>query len=81
MKAYLKNLLLEKGITSSLENDMNVDGHFGLTYNMTIDFVCSMPANIQEQIRKNFVMIDFKNGDVLHFWNHIVNGMLESIGY
>ena len=81
MKIYLTNLLTEKGITSGIENDMNVDGRIGLTYEMVIDFVCSMDKATQQKIWNNFVMIDFKNGDVLHFWNYIVQGMLKSLGY
>jgi hypothetical protein len=81
MITYLTNLLTEKGITSDIEEDMNVDGHIGLTYEMVIDFICSMDKATQQKIRNNFVMIDFKNGDVLHFWNYIVQGMLKSLGY
>ena len=79
MKTYLTNLLTEKGI--DITDDMPVDGHFGLTYEMQIDFICSMPQPMQQQIRKNFVKIDFLNGDIFHFWNHMTTGMLESCGY
>ncbi|HDZ15509.1 hypothetical protein LCGC14_1210760 [marine sediment metagenome] len=81
MKTYLTNLLTEKGITSSIYNDMPIDGHFELTYEMQIDFICSMPQPIQQQIRKTFVKIDFANGDVKHFWDHMTTGMLESCVY
>ena len=81
MKSYLTNLLTEKGITNSIENEMIIDGHFGLTYEMQIDFICSMPKNIQDQIKTNFVKIDFLNGDVNHFWEYLTKGMLKSLGY
>lgn len=81
MKVYLKNLLEEKGITSSIENEMNIEGHFGLTYEMQIDFICNQPAPVQKQIRMNFVKIDFLNGDVNHFWKYLTDGMLKSLGY
>jgi len=81
MKTYLTNLLTEKGITNSIYNDMTIDGHFGLTYEMQIDFICSCPKSMQSKIKETFVMIDFKNGDVMHFWNHLTQGMLSSLGY
>ena len=81
MRKYLIALLTEKGITKSIENEMTIDGHFGLTYEMQIDFICSAQKNIIAQIRKNFVMIDFRNGDIQHFWNHLTEGMLKSQGY
>lgn len=81
MKVYLTNLLTEKGITSNIDTDMNIEGHFGLTYEMQIDFICNQPASVQKQIRNNFVKIDFLNGDVNHFWEYITKGMLKSLGY
>ena len=81
LKTYLSALLTEKGIVSDIDTDMDVDGHFGLTYEMQIDFICSMPAEMIEQVRKTFVAIDFQNGDVMHFWKHLTSGMLESIGH
>lgn len=79
MKTYLTDLLTEKGI--DITEDMPIDGHFGLTYEMQIDFIASVPSEIQEQIRRTFVTIDFKNGDVMHYWQHLTNGMLKSCGY
>jgi hypothetical protein len=81
MKRYLADLLTEKGITNDIYNDMDIDGHIGLTYAMQIDFICSMPKAMQDKVRNNFVMIDFKNGDVKHFWDFLTTGMLKSIGY
>jgi hypothetical protein len=81
MKTYLTALLTEKGITNDIANEMLVDGHFGLTYEMQIDFICSAPAATQDTIRKTFVKIDFLNGDVNDYWMHITNGMLKSLGY
>lgn len=81
MKTYLTNLLAEKGITNSIDNAMIIDGHFGLSYEMQIDFICLTPQPMQKKIRETFVYIDFKNGDVEDYWNHLTKGMLESLGY
>ena len=81
MKNYLTNLLIEKGIIKDIEEDMNVEGHINLTYEMQMDFICGMPKKIQDQIKTNFVKIDFHNGDVMHFWKHLTEGMLKATGY
>lgn len=80
-KNYLVALLTEKGITNDIDNDMNVEGHINLTYRMQIDFICAESNTTQETIRKNFVKIDFLNGDVKHFWDYITAGMLKACNY
>ncbi len=81
MRKYLIALLTEKGITKSIQNEMMIEGHFGLTYDMQIRFICSAPKNVIKQIRDTFVKIDFKQGDVKHYWNHLTEGMLKHQGY
>tara|TARA_R110000823_G_scaffold266679_9_gene386455 strand:- start:6231 stop:6476 length:246 start_codon:yes stop_codon:yes gene_type:complete len=81
MKKYLTLLLTEKGITNDITNDMIIDGHYGLTYEMQIDFICSADKDTIATIRKTFVKIDFLNGNVAHYWEHITKGMLASLGY
>ena len=81
LSQYLVDLLTEKGLMSSTEQEMKIDGHFGLTFGNQIDFICSAPNEIMSQIRNTFVKIDFKNGDVNHYWNYLTEGMLKSQGY
>lgn len=81
MRKYLTLLLTEKGITNDISNEMTIDGHFGLTYEMQIDYICAADKAIQNQIRKTFVKIDFLNGDVNHYWEYITQGMLKACGY
>lgn len=78
MKKYLQTLIEEKG--KSLEDEINLDGHFGLTYQMLIDFI-ENANEYHAQIKKTLVMIDFKNGDVFHYFNHLAEGMIASLGY
>ena len=78
MKNYLINLIEEKG--QSLDSEIQIEGHFGLTYGMLVDFICEA-KQYHGQIRNTLVAIDFKNGDVFHYLNHLANGMVKSLGY
>ena len=78
MRKYLTNLITEKG--SSLDATINLDGHFGLTYGMLVDFICDA-KDYHKQIRTTLVRIDFKNGDVFHYLDHLAAGMVKSVGY
>ncbi len=78
MRKYLTNLITEKGV--STETEINIEGHFGLTYDMLIDFICEA-KQYHEQIRTTLVKIDFMNGDVFHYLKHLTEGMVKSLGY
>ena len=41
-------------------------------------FIKTMPKEIKKQVQKTFVMIDFKNGDVKHYLNHLANGYVRA---
>ncbi len=77
---YLQTLLKEKNINSET-NLLENEGHFGLTVNMLVDFIYSMPANIVKQIENTFRKIDFLNGDVMNYINFLAKGMVKSLGY
>ena len=76
MKNYLTTLIEEKG--KSLDSTINLDGHFGLTYGMLVDFIESMEM-YHEQIKTTLVKIDFINGDIFDYLNHLALGMVESV--
>ena len=78
MRTYLNNLITEK--VQNLDSTINLDGHFGLTYEMLVDFICEA-KNYHSQIRTTLVKIDFANGDVFHYLNHLAEGMVKSLGY
>ena len=78
MRTYLNNLITEKG--TSLDSTISLEGHFGLTYEMLVDFICEA-KEYHSQIRTTLVKIDFSNGDVFHYLNHLANGMVKSLGY
>lgn len=75
MKTYLENLITEKGV--SLEDEIVIEGHLGLTWQMLVDFIVPM-TEYHGQIRSTLVQIDFKNGDVFHYLNHLANGMVQT---
>ncbi len=75
---YLTNLIEEKG--TSLEDTINLDGHFGLTYQMLVDFLGTMES-YHATIRATLVKIDFMNGDIFHYLNHLAKGMVQALGY
>lgn len=78
MKNYLETLITEKGI--SLEAEIKIDGHFGLTWQMLVDFIAEA-KDYHNEIKTMLVKIDFLNGDVFHYLNHLANGMIKSLGY
>lgn len=78
MRNYLENLITEKGV--SLETEIEIDGHIGLTYQMLVDYIVEMKP-YHKQIRDTLVIIDFKNGDVFHYLDYLTKGMLKAIGY
>lgn len=70
-------MIVEKGIDT--ERNIEIDGHFGLTYSMLIDFLNGLPKNFKDQVKQKLVAIDFMNGDIFHFLKHLANGMVKSI--
>lgn len=79
MKKYLETLITEKG--KSLETEINIEGHIGLTYEMLADYIDQCPAHIQKEIKTGIVRIDFKNDDVFHYLDFLAVGMLKALGY
>ena len=75
MKAYLTKLITEKG--KDMEDTIDLDGHYGLTYQMLVDFIAQMPEH-HAGIKATLVKIDFANGDVFHFFNHLAAGMVAA---
>ncbi len=78
MKKYLTTLIEEKG--KSIDDEIQIEGHIGLTYEMLIDFI-EEQKQYHKQIKDTLIKIDFKNGDVFHYLNHLANGMVKALGY
>lgn len=79
MREYLTNLIEEKG--KSLDTEVKIEGHIGLTYENLVEFLEECDEDIQNQVRATLVEIDFKYGDVFHYLDFLVKGMLKAAGY
>jgi len=79
MENYLANLITEKRI--SINSDIQLDGHIGLTYKMLIDYIVVKATAYHDQIRTTLVKIDFLNGDVFHYLDYLAAGMVKALGY
>ncbi|MBT26682.1 MAG: hypothetical protein CML60_09850 [Rhodobacteraceae bacterium] len=75
---YLTTLITEKG--ASIHDEINLPGHFGLTWETLINFVEQCPE-YHNQIRTTLVKIDFQAGDVFHYLTHLAQGMVKAWGY
>jgi hypothetical protein len=78
MKQYLKTLIEEKG--KSLDDEIKIEGHIGLTYEHLADFIDTAPE-FHSDIKNTLVKIDFHNGDVFHYLDHLANAMVKAMGY
>lgn len=67
MKNYLNTLISEKGINLHQEFEFTVNGETNFVpLEVIIEFIDSMPKEYQTKIKSQLVMIDFKNGDIMH---------------
>ena len=73
METYLKTLLLEKGI--SQETIIEVEGpEWGTNFiplSAVVDFLSSLDSEAQKKAKNTLIQIDFKNGDLMHFFTYI----------
>ena len=85
MKNYLETLLTEKNIdleeTIVIETTTNFDHIY--TYQTLIEDIVEMTKDSPEmtqKIRMTFVKIEFRNGDVTHYFKHLAQGIVASYG-
>ena len=73
---WLDTLIDEKGIDK--EEEITVEGESGTNF-MTVETVVEAikATGTQEQgkIKDTLVMIDFKNGDIVHFFRHLAKAI------
>ena len=69
-----------QSIDSSLLTDEanGKENHIGLTVEFLIEFLDNA-KQYQAQVKNTFVLIDFKNGDCMHYWKHLTNGMFAQM--
>lgn len=76
MKTYLNNLIEEKGLDT--EEIIEVEGASGTNFiplGVVVEHILIAPDHEQKQIRNILVKIDFQNGDVMHFFNHLAKAI------
>jgi hypothetical protein len=77
IETYLETLISEKG--RDIDADLNKQGHINLTYRHLIDFIASVARDEDKKaIKEKLISIDFANGDVFHFLDYMVDGMIKA---
>lgn len=81
LSTYIKTLIEEKGksVSDPIAEFEDV-GHFGLNYTTLIEFLSEAPTEMKSNIKTNLVKLDFANADVFDYLNHMMNGMIVSLG-
>lgn len=75
---YITNLITEKGVDAT--DTIELDGHFGFTYEMLIDTVATQfDRATQFKVWRTLVTIDARNGDVFHFLTYIARGIVGGV--
>ncbi len=72
---YLETLISEKG--RDIDGNLNIEGN--ITYRHLVDFINDVARDEDKrQIKANLVRIDFANGNVFHYLDHLVTGMIKA---
>ncbi len=77
---YLITLLTEKGIDLGYNIKVKSDSVFGdhiIPMMVLVEFIENLDPNSQKKIRETLVRIDFQNGDILHFFKFLAEGMVK----
>jgi hypothetical protein len=82
ISCYLRRLITEKGVTvGGPIAKFEALGHIGLNYNTLVDFIEeSTTAEQKNSIHTMLTKIDFANGDVFDYLDHLMNGMIKACG-
>ena len=79
MRKWLKTLVEEKGLNTNhiFEVEHKGEIHF-IEFGYLIEVILKSSKEEQKQIKNILVQIDFKNGDIMHFLNHLANGYIKT---
>lgn len=73
---WIDTLIAEKALDT--DQMIEAEGPSGLNmipFSIVIDAIKAANAQERAQIKKTLVMIDFKNGDVMHFFKHLAKAI------
>ena len=77
MRSYLNNLITEKNL--DWQHTFEVEGkEWGINFiplEVVVEHILIAPEEQQKEIKNTLVKIDFYNGDVLHFFNHLAKAI------
>ena len=77
MRSYLNNLITEKNL--DWQHTFEVEGkEWGINFiplEVVVEHILIAPEEQQKEIKDTLVKIDFYNGDVLHFFNHLAKAI------
>lgn len=77
---FIETMMEEKGLNP--DGYVEKEGHINLSYRNLIEFIeGSVSEKDQEAIRDMLVKIDFANGDIEHYLNFLIDGMLKHMGF
>lgn len=80
MNSFFRTMADEKGL---LNQPIEVTDETGMTHYMTVENVIEAieqaPKHEQDQILDIFSRIDFMNGNLMHFINHLAEGLVNNI--
>ena len=77
-KEWFHTFIEEKDVPfKSWEIEYNGNIHY-IDVDVVVDHIFTSPSSIQKMIKKTLVQIDFRNGDVNHFFHHLAQGLVEN---
>lgn len=80
MNSFFRTMADEKGL---LNQPIEVTDETGITHYMTVENVIEAieqaPKHERDQILDIFSRIDFMNGNLMHFINHLAEGLVNNI--
>lgn len=74
---WLDTLIEEKGLDKEM-NIIEVEGNSGTNYiplGCLVEVINQASAAEKAQIKNTLVLIDFKNGDIMHFFRHLAQAI------
>lgn len=76
---WLDTFIDEKEL--DLKHEFEIPNHFGLNLLVLTEHIKATSKKEQKAIQKKIVQIDFYNGDVMHFFNHLAKGLVANTNF
>lgn len=78
MNQWLHTFLTEKQVDQQITFVFEVAGetHY-VPFEVVLEFIEHLPESLQQQIKEKLIGIDFRNGNVLRFFEYLAKGMVR----